>query len=70
MVTENEKLIDVLDVATQEAERDRELRVAEIRRRAAAIPDGEPGDCNYCGLYFTRIVDGHCGRCRDLLGRP
>lgn len=69
-MSENEKLVDVLDLAARNTDRERSFEVAEIRKRAASIPVGEPGDCEECGQYFTRTVDGYCGRCRDLLGRP
>ena len=39
--------------------------VKEAMRRAAEIPVGEAGDCDSCGEFFTRLVDGMCGRCRD-----
>lgn len=54
--------VDVANTIRDEIEAD---QVAAIRRKAAAIPAGEPGDCESCGEYFTRTVDGHCGRCRD-----
>lgn len=34
-------------------------------RAVAAMPVGEPGECNGCGDYFRRTVEGYCGRCRD-----
>jgi hypothetical protein len=42
-----------------------EARVRAIQARAAKIPVGEPGDCDKCGEYFGRLVDGICARCRD-----
>lgn len=39
----------------------------EIQRAAAAIPIGEPGECEGCGKEFARLVYGHCGFCRDRL---
>ena len=44
--------------------------IAEVRRRAAAIPKGEPGDCDLCGEWFGRLVNGVCARCRDLHKLP
>ena len=43
--------------------------VKEAMRRAAEIPVGEAGDCDSCGEFFTRLVDGMCGRCRDKYAR-
>lgn len=42
--------------------------VAAVRAKAAEIPKGVAGECEYCGEYFARIVNGHCARCRDKLG--
>lgn len=39
------------------------LRAA--REKAQAMPTGEPGECEWCGEYFARLVNGACGRCRD-----
>lgn len=44
--------------------------IAEVRRRAAAMPKGEPGDCDMCGEWFGRLVKGVCARCRDLHKLP
>jgi len=32
---------------------------------ATPIAAGKPGDCDFCGEYFTRLVNGACGGCRD-----
>jgi len=49
--------------------RDREAAITEATisniRHAAKIPAGRPGDCDYCGDYFTRLIGGACGKCRD-----
>ena len=39
--------------------------VKEAMRKAADIPQGFAGTCDLCGDYFSRLVDGACGRCRD-----
>lgn len=31
---------------------------------------GKPGDCDLCGEYFSRLVDGACGHCRDRYHLP
>ena len=43
--------------------------VKEAMRRAAEIPVGNAGECDGCGEFFTRLVDGMCGRCRDKFAR-
>jgi len=42
--------------------------VKAAMRRAAEIPPGNPGDCEICGEYLYRLVDGCCGHCRDRFG--
>ncbi len=42
--------------------------VKDAMRRAAEIPLGNPGDCDICGEYFSRLVNGACGLCRDKFG--
>ena len=39
--------------------------VKEAMRLAAEIPEGIAGDCDICGEYFSRLVNGCCGFCRD-----
>ena len=39
--------------------------VKDAMRRASEIPDGKSGDCDICGEYFSRLVNGCCGFCRD-----
>lgn len=62
--------IDVLDVATALAEAERDSGVAAIRAKAAAIPAGEPGDCDFCGEWSGRLVAGACSPCRDKRRLP
>lgn len=39
--------------------------VKDAMRRASEIPEGNSGDCDICGEYFSRLVNGCCGFCRD-----
>lgn len=39
--------------------------VKDAMRKAADIPIGNPGDCDGCGEYFSSLVNGMCGFCRD-----
>ena len=39
--------------------------VKEAMRKANEIPLGNPGECDMCGDYFSRLVNGACGFCRD-----
>lgn len=52
--------------------------VGELCRKAAAIPAGRSGECDFCGEHFARVVEvthphtgevvESCGRCRDRRG--
>lgn len=57
--------MDEVDYANEKQAEVEGDAIAAIRRRASAIPVGEPGDCDRCGEYFARTVNGYCGRCRD-----
>lgn len=39
--------------------------VAAASRAAAGIPTGTPGECDLCGEWCGRLVQGACARCRD-----
>lgn len=39
--------------------------VQAASRAAQEIPVGEPGDCEYCGEWSGRLVQGACCPCRD-----
>jgi hypothetical protein len=56
---------DVTDDADEHSAPLLDAQIQNIRNRAAKIPPGEPGDCDKCGEYFIRLVNGYCGFCRD-----
>ena len=37
-------------------------------RKALEIPPGNPGECDCCGDWCGRLVNGCCARCRDKYG--
>lgn len=53
---------DIVDLA---AEIEAEHVARGLARVSAAIPAGEPGECDECGEDMPRLVDGRCGYCRD-----
>lgn len=59
--------MDLADEAGSLIEMLQQEREAEIRRRAAAMPVGNPGICNECGDEKGRLVLGVCAGCRDDL---
>ncbi len=40
--------------------------VEVIRKAAAEISEGTPGECYDCGEHSERLVEGVCARCRDI----
>jgi hypothetical protein len=39
-----------------------------IRRHSKEMAPGKPGDCDMCGEWTGRLVNGTCARCRDKYG--
>lgn len=60
-----EKLPDMLDAAGQLTQALADDEVGRIRRAAANMPKGKPGDCDLCGSWSGRLVNGVCAPCRD-----
>jgi hypothetical protein len=44
--------------------------LAQVREQARQIPAGEPGDCDLCGEWSARLVNGVCAPCRDKYKLP
>lgn len=44
--------------------REREA-LAAVQAAAKNIPQGKPGDCDLCGEWSGRLVQGVCAPCRD-----
>lgn len=62
-------MADEINLAQERTEADTERAIAAARK-GADIPAGEPGDCDFCGEYFSRLVGGACGACRDRYKLP
>lgn len=58
-------MTDQIDDANDIADLTRESAVNGIRNKAAQIPKGKPGECDLCGEYSGRLVDGACAPYRD-----
>jgi len=58
--------MDIIDIASEREERDRELAIAAAR---ADIPPGKPGECDLCGEWSGRLINGAGAPCRDKYGR-
>ena len=58
-------MADIADVTTEQMEVREAANIAEIRRKAAEIPKGVPGECDLCGEDMPRLINGVCAPCRD-----
>lgn len=58
-------MADQVDDATEAEESRMNAILKDARKNAAAIPRGEPGDCDLCGEHSMRLVHGVCAPCRD-----
>ena len=58
---------DIIDIANDYAAIETESSLAMVRRAAAAIPAGEPGECEECGEESPRLVEQLCARCRERI---
>jgi hypothetical protein len=63
-------MTDIIDHANDRAEHDTARVVDAARARASSIPVGDPGECDLCGEWSGRLVDGHCAPCRDKYRLP
>ena len=63
-------MADAADEASDTEELERKLGLRASSKAVEDMAVGAPGECVACGFDFTRVVDGHCGRCRDELGLP
>lgn len=63
-------MADDIDRANDKAMAMQESAESEVRYQAQHTPVGEPGDCDLCGEWSGRLVDGACASCRDLYRLP
>jgi hypothetical protein len=61
---------DIIDQANDKTQDATDAAIEERRRAAAAMPAGEAGECDWGGEVKARLVNGACGRCRDLWRLP
>lgn len=57
--------MDLADKATEYTQAEIDNRKAEILIQGNNFEKGKPGECDFCGEHFSRLVDGACGACRD-----
>lgn len=57
-------MADIADMAQDQIEQEDERN----RRKIPAhfeLPPGKAGDCDLCGRWSSRLIDGVCAPCRD-----
>ena len=54
--------VDDVDRAQQHAEAELEAAITAAR---GDIPPGTQGDCDLCGEWSGRLIEGLCAPCRD-----
>ena len=54
--------MDDADITQERMDREERLRVRNDRYE---IPPGVPGECETCGEWSGRLIDGMCAPCRD-----
>lgn len=62
--------MDELDMTQERIDMLLAADIAELQKKAASIPKGEPGECEKCGEDSPRLVNGVCARCRDKYKLP
>lgn len=62
-------MTDEIDLAQEREQIATDNAINQVRR-AAEIPPGEPGDCDLCGEWTARLINGACAPCRDKYGLP
>lgn len=67
MEREFERCADIVDQADVHIENAINDGVCAASRAVAMMPPGAPGECSECGMYFSRVIDGVCCRCIDLM---
>lgn len=56
-------MTDQIDRANDYADAERAMAIAN--RLPVDMAKGAPGECDFCGEWFGRLVDGACVPCRD-----
>lgn len=60
---------DEIDKAQEREQLDTKNAIARARLNADLKP-GTPGDCDLCGEWSGRLVEGACAPCRDKYKLP
>lgn len=62
-------MTDEVDISNDRLQYDTDRRVEEVRKKAELAP-GTPGECELCGEWSGRLINGACAPCRNRFGLP
>lgn len=62
--------MDDIDRAQDLTEKQMEDNLRRVKAQSANMPEGKPGDCDICGYWSGRLVQGVCAPCRDKHNLP
>ena len=60
-IVETLSVADIVDLANERVEKELEAQL----KLPADMPKGKPGDCDMCGEWSGRLVNGVCAPCRE-----
>ncbi len=63
-------MADIFDQTQDRLEREEELRALARPLDPLRLAEGEPGECELCGEWSGRLVNGACAPCRDRYRLP
>lgn len=58
--------MDEADRAQQDAEAMEQAATKRRKQGPYVLDPGYSGECEYCGEFSKRLINGHCAPCRDL----
>lgn len=63
-------MADEIDLAQEREHIATTSALNQVRKQAARIEPGVPGDCDLCGEWSARLIRGACAPCRDKWRLP
>lgn len=58
-------MADICDLAQEVIEQQLQRDLHNAGVGSYELPPGKPGDCEYCGEWSGRLVEGACAPCRE-----
>ena len=61
--------MDTVDTASEYEQKERDNQIAAAIASAAKFDPGVEGECDWCGNWSGRLIDGFCAPCRERLSK-